>query len=407
MSIPIGTYLSKVQYCESQGKLPLHPFENSLEPFHFASLKYHVESEGEEFMFFQVSTYPEMKRICGSFHGMFLQFQKLLGEDPIHLESQGFRATFHLNKTWNSLLILLTPYKFPLSFLYNTLRRISFTISNLFLKPSFKSAKFVKNCLIYFSKSMNTLEGFQAVLASYKVPEMKGKPQLLETDTILTDIGAPQLISNAIDDSIIMQSLSLFVYNRVLFTSMNDSDLCISELIVSNQQNTTEEFLTLDNKVFCIAKHYNTTMVSICEPKGGLERCCKMQVALMKLDSKGIINKMQSCFAKILPPQQALDTVILSGPFMVSQPPFIGSPLFVNKDINLEAKSIAALMYESLSKPARRAVVDFLIENTEFKVRYYRNGDALIFLISLIKEKIDENEISSLPHLLKSVKYIP
>jgi len=400
MSIPIGTYLSKVQHCSHQGKLPLSPYENPSQPFHFAVMKNKVEKETDDFMIFSVSTYPDLRSVCGSLHAMFLQFRLIFGEDPAVLESKGFRAAVFYCKQWDSIMILMTTYRFSTRFLQNCLNRLVNSLPILFPKPSYKAAVFSNNSLIWFSKSMDAIEGFPSVLANLK--DNTKKPP--ETDTLLTDVGAPQLISNAVEDRVIMSSCSVFVYGRLLFTTMNDIDLSISVLIVANQQQTTEEYPTNDGRAFCVARHYDTCMVSVSSAGDGLKRCCEMQASMMRLDSKGVISKMQASFYKVLPPETALDVAVVSGQFVVSQPPHIGAPLFQSKNETMEAKSIASLMYPPLTSNVLRAVIDYIVNTTEFKLRYSKNGDAMTFWLSPIKTLIDEKELDALPHLLKGVR---
>ena len=183
---------------------------------------------------------------------------------------------------------------------------------------------------------------------------------------------------------------------------MSNPDLFAAELLVGNLYDTTSEHLTTDNRLFCLAKHFHTVMVTISEPGRGLEKCCSMQVSLMKLDAQGVITKMQQSFAKKLPPAKALDILVVSGPFVVTQPPFIEAPLFASNNLGLQSNAIAAQMYEKMMSPGFNCIVDYIIEKYPFRVKLVRHGDDYTFLHT--NGPVDEKEAAPLPQLLKAVR---
>ncbi|EAY02202.1 hypothetical protein TVAG_451020 [Trichomonas vaginalis G3] len=406
--IPIGTFLAKVQYAESQGKLEHLVHDDPIQPFHFAVLKDTLQSENEEVMVYQVSTFPDMRKICLTFHAMRRSFKQLFNEEPDYLESNGLRAVFRFNNIWKKLLIIVTNYKFPKSFLFGMINRMSGTLSALFEKTSYKSAQFARSALICFSKNMNNVNGVQSVLATLSQPLPPRAPQLSGTDKRVLESGPGQLILAACEDPVIFGSCSVFVYGRCIFTTMNDLNLWISELIVANQRETTEEYLTIDGRLFCIARHNYTTMVSITAPSRGLEICCKMQVVLMRLDSKNFITKFQGAFANILPPFQEFDALVTKGPFKVSQPPFVCAPLFVPVSLTLRANAIASLMYESCSNGTNGALISYKVDKMKYRLKFVHKADSMVFWIYHVpKGKRDKifvhDNVVSLPHFLSSL----
>ena len=130
----------------------------------------------------------------------------------------------------------------------------------------------------------------------------------------------------------------------------------------------------------------------------------------MRLDSKNLIAKMQSTFAKILPPQYALDILVTKGPFKVGQPPFISAPIFAETNPHLQANAIAALMYESCSNGTLGAIVTFLVDKDVFTVKYWATGDSGAYWISPKKIAMKEGEtdfsspISALPAYLSGIR---
>ena len=401
-TIPIGTYLAKAQYSPNQGRLPLIIHDDTSQPFHIGVLKATVSGPDEEFMYFHVSTYPQIRKLCASFHAMFLNFKSILGSDPQFFESEGVRAAFKMNEKWKALIILLTPYRYPLSFLYDAVKRISYVLSALFDRPSYNAAMFAQRSLVVFMKAMSTVRGFTSVLPTYKSQRRQVYPELMENDSELCEIGPKQVIESAINDPSISDQVAVFVFGRILYTTMNNANLFIAELLVANLYETTAEFTTTDGRLFCLAKHFHTVMVTITEPGKGLEKCCAMQVSLMKIDYQGFISKMQQAFAKKLPPQKALDILVVSGPFTVTQPPFIEAPLFASHTIALQANAIAAEMYEKMMSPGFNCIVDYLIQKFEFRVKFVRHGDDLTFLHTA--EQVDESESAPLPQMLKIIR---
>lgn len=400
-TIPIGTYLAKLQYALDKGKLPDCIHEDTTQPFHLAVLKQNTDPN-EEFMYFHVSTYPEIKELCRSFSAMFKSYQTLFNCDPETFESKGVRAAFRLNNKWNALLILFSPYKYPNSFLFDILKRISYVLSALYERPSYAAAKFAHRSLIWFMKAMSTVRGIQSVISTYKSPVRQEYPRLMESDSILCEVGPKELIEGAIADEEIKKNCAVFVFGRILYTNMDNPNLFIAELLVANLVDTTADQMTVDRHLFCLAKHFHTVMVTITEPGRGLEKCCKMQVSLMKLDSQGLITKMQQSFAKKLPPLKALDVLVVSGPFTVTQPPFIEAPLFTQATLGLQANAIAAIMYEKMMTPAFNCIVDYLIMKNEFRVKFIRHGEDLIFLH--MNGPVEEREAAPLPQILKVVR---
>ena len=296
---PFGTYLSRVQYAPTQGKLPSSIHDDTTQPFHFGVLKGNSVGEAEEFMIFQVSTYPEMRSLCGSMHAMFYQFKEIMGEDMNFFDSPGVRAAIKYNEQWDTLMILLTPYMFPKTFLINILESITYVLSSIYQEPSYSAAQFVQNSLVLFSKSMSGIYGISSVLANLRFSVPQTNPNLLETDTILTEVGPAQLLSGVIDDTSITSCCSLFVFGRVLFSNMDRGDLNIAYLLVANLEEASAEIPMLDGRYFCLARHYETVLVSVSTPENSLRTCCIMQQGLMKLDANRIISKMQQSFGKI------------------------------------------------------------------------------------------------------------
>lgn len=401
-SIPIGTFLAKLQYSDNEGKLPKVIHEDPTQPFHFAVVKMALEQEDEEYMIFQVATYPRTREFCGICHAYYHQFKQLLGEEPKSMESAGVRAAFKASKAWNALLILFTPYRYPESFLYNAVMKLSFVLGQLFPRPSYASAQFAHKSLICLMKSMSSVKGIGSVIATYKQTVPQQAPNLLEDDSILCDVGPNKLVRGVLEDSEISGKCSIFVFGRILYSTMEDSEIAISELLVANLNETTTDVETVNHKLYCLARHFHTVMVTITEPGRGLEKCCAMQVALMKLDAQGLISKMQQSFAKKLPPQKALDVLIVAGPFTVTNPPFIEAPLFAEKNLMLQSNAIAAEMYEKVMTPGYRCIVDYIIGKTDFRVKFARHGDTMSFIHTA--EDVDEQELAPLPHMLKALR---
>ncbi|OHT04021.1 hypothetical protein TRFO_28562 [Tritrichomonas foetus] len=401
-SIPIGTYLAKLQYSPNRGMLPEIIHEDYSQPFHFAVLKASLSSPEEEYMHFHISSYPNIRKLCGSFHAMFLSFRSILGSDPETLESEGVRAAFKRNDKWNAIVMIMTPYRYPTSFLYDAVMRLNYVLSALFERPSYDAAVFAQRSLVVFMKAMSTVRGISSVLATYKSSVRQEHPVLIESDSILCEVGPKQLVDSAINDPSISDQVAIFVFGRVLYTTMSNANLFIAELLVANLFDTTTEQLTVDGRLFCLAKHFHTVMVTITEPGHGLEKCCAMQVSLMKLDSQGIITKMQQSFGKKLPPQTALDVLVVSGPFTVTHPPFIEAPLFASHNLKLQSNAIAAEIYEKMSTPGFNCIVDYIIAKYDFRIKYVKNADSLIFLHTT--GQVDEKEVAPLPHMLKGLR---
>lgn len=406
-SIPIGTFLSRVQYARSQGKLRKPFYENPSQPFHFAVLKYKIQNETDEFMIYHVSTYVNMKNVCGSFHAMFKEFEKLFGEQPDFLECKGMNAALKYHKNWDCLLVLMTAYRFPRSYLTAMLENIYISLDSFFEKPSLKSAQFVQKAMVIYSKTMNNIDGVQSVLAGYKSSTKNNN----QTERFLDEVGPAKLVSSALEDEVIFQNCAVFVYGKCLFTTMSRENLAVSEILVGNQTKATEEYLTRDGRLFCLARHYHTVMVSIAIPGSGLERCCKMQAALMKLDANGIVTQMQMSFANDLLPKNALDVFVSCGPFKVSQPPFMAAPVFARPDQpNLIAIATGCLLYETMSNPGYNAVIDFKYtfksakDQQVFRVSYTKKGDAIAFWIAPVSAKIDDAETASLIHSTAAIQ---
>lgn len=400
-NIPIGTYLSRLQYAKSEGRLPDAPNDDRTQPFHFGVLKAELKEDDQEFMIYSVSTFPQMRQICGAFHAMYFQFLELTGDEPTVLESGGMKCAFQKSPDWNALLVLITFYKFSSGFLTSHLQSLNYALAYLFPEPNIASAKFANNALIHYSKTMSGIEGIDAVLSNYKVPNLK-KPNFNESDTILTDVGPASLVEGAVGDNQIYSTCSVFVYERALFSNMECNDMAIAELLVANMRDPTEEYETIDGRLFCLARHYHTYMISITEPGKGLERCCKMQVALMKLESMNIIRKMQAAFAKRLPPNEAADILVSSGIFNATQPPFLAAPLFAQPSPALEAAAVASMMYSSMARSSHHAIVNFLLDKTRFTVIFAKQGDAFVF--SVASKPVDDKEITPLPALLKALQ---
>jgi hypothetical protein len=390
-----------MQYSHNEGKLPNIIHTDATQPFHFAVLTADVKAEGQEYMIYQVSTYPGTRELCGIFHGLFINFRELFGEDPKSFESQGVRAAFKFNTAWNAILMLFSPYRYPESFLYQAVLKLSYVLSRLFRRPSLLSAQFAHKSLIAFSKAMTSVDGISSVLATWNPSVPQKLPNLLETDSILVDVGPKDLVAGVLD-GLSIDKRSIFVFGRILYSTMTDSELIIAELLVANMNETTAEKETTDGRLFCMARHFHTVMVTITEKGRGLEKCCQMQVALMRLDAQGLISKMQQAFAKKLPPVKALDVLVVSGPFTLTNPPFIEAPLFAQKDLLLEANAVAAEMYEKLMKPGFKCIVDYAIKKTDFRVKFVRHGDTLTFIHT--SEDVDEQELRPIPHMLKSIR---
>ena len=404
---PIGTFLSKLQYSENEGKLPQIIHDDPTMPFHFAVLKTRIESETEEFMIYHVSSFPQIRHLCGTFHAMFYQFREFMGEDPSSFESEGVKAAFKINKQWDALLILMTAYRYPETFLVNALKRLNFALTKLFSRPSYSSSVFVQKSLVCFSKYMSSVEGISSVLVQFPSSNQTF-PILSETDTELREVGPGPIISGMIEEPINSSQLSVFVFGRVLYTTMTSDQLVIAELLVSNLVETTAEYETVDGQLYCLARHFHVVMVSIAKPGDGLNVCCAMQVALMKLDHQQLIAKMQQALAKKLVPKNAFDVMVVAGPFIVTQPPFIDAPTFPqNSDefkLVYRAKAMAAEMYEKMVKSGFYCFVDFRLADSVFRVQFKKQGDAFTFMLSSNDKKVDESVVSSIPHMLKSIR---
>jgi hypothetical protein len=377
--------------------------DDPTQPFHFAVLKKDFK-EGEEFMIFHVSTCPQVKELCGIFHGLFHEFRNVLAKDPKSLESFGVRAAFKMNGPWDAILILFSAYRYPESFLYSSICELNLAMTHLFPRPSYAAAQFVLKSLIAFSKSMGSIEGIPSVLATYKLPQPQLTPVLLQSESELVEVGPRRLIEDALESTDIGEKICVFVFGRVIYTSMSDTELTISEMLVANLNQTTQEFKTIDDRAFCLARHFHTVMVTISDPAHALEKCCQMQVAMMKLDvrEKGYIAKMEQSFAKRLPPLPALDVLVVSGPFTLTNPPFLEAPLFVEKSLALEANAIAAEMYEKMSEPAFTCIVNYLIGKTSFTVKCARNQLGMTFLHT--SEEVNERELSGVAHMLAGIR---
>jgi hypothetical protein len=252
-------------------------------------------------------------------------------------------------------------------------------------------------------KAMTSVDGIPAVLATWRPPVPQKLPNLLESDSILVDIGPQDLISRALE-GLNIAKFSIFVFGRILYTNMNDGELAISEFLVANLNQTTWDKATLDRKLYCLARHFHTVMVTITDDTTqGLEKCCNMQVALMRLDAEGLISKMQQSLGKKLPPAGALDVLVVSGPFTLTNPPFVQAPLFAQKTVHLLANAVAAEMYEKMMRPGFQCTVNYVIEKSEFSVRYVKHGDTMRFLHT--SEDVDEQELAPIPHMLEAIRY--
>ncbi|KAH0790717.1 hypothetical protein GPJ56_005312 [Histomonas meleagridis] len=330
-----------------------------------------------------------------------------MDEDPSSFESEGVRAAFKINKQWDALLILMTAYRYPESFLVNALKRLNFALTKLFPRPSYSSAVFVQKSLICFSKYMSSVEGISSVLAQFPATNQT-LPILSETDTELREVGPGPIISGLIEDSINSNQLCVFVFGRVLYTTMTSDQIVISELLVANLSETTSEYETVDGQLYCLARHYHVVMVSIAKPGDGLKVCCAMQVTLMKLDHQQLITKMQQTLGKKLTPKNAYDVMVVSGPFIVTQPPFIDAPIFPQTSseykLAYKAKATAAEMYEKMVKSGFYCFVDFRIADAVFRAQFKKQGDAFTFMLSNNEKKVDESVVSSIPHMLKSIR---
>lgn len=408
--IPFGTYLSRLQYIEGGGNLPNPIHDDKTQSFHFAVLKGDEVDEGEEYMIFEVSTYPQMRELCGSMHAMFYQFKEIMGEDMNYFDSPGVRAALKFNEQWKTLMILLTPYRFPKTFLINILESLTYVLSSIFSKPSYSAAQFVQNSLVEFSKTMSGIYGVSAVLANLRFSVPQTNPNLLETDTILTEVGPYQLISGVISDDKIMENCSLFVFGKILYSNMNRGDLNISLLLVANLEEATEEVPLLDGRVFCLAKHYETVLVSISTKQDSLRTVCQMQQGLMKLDAKRIISKMQQSYAKKLNTQTyATDVVARAGDFVVTQPPFIATPLFPIPEESglLAANAIAVEMYDNMSRPGVNCLVRYkLIDKVKLRVYFKRAGKTMLFYQHEEGKALDDGQqerLKSIPALLERI----
>lgn len=403
--VPIGTYLAKLQHSLNRGMLTGIIHEDATQPFHFGVVKMEFVPERDEFMIFQVATYPKTSELCGKCYAYFTQFKAIMGEEPKTMESSGVRIAMKVCKAWNALLVLFTPYRYPESFLYNSIMRLNLGISQLFKRPSYLAAQFVSKSLIMFMKAMATVQGFGAVIASYKAATEQKAPFLPEDDSILADVGANKLVRAVLEDSEISGKCAIFVFGRILYATMTNTEITLAELLVANLSETTAERETIGGRLYCMARHFHTVMVTITDPGHGLEKCCAMQVALMKLDVQGLIAKMQQSFGKKLPPLQALDVLILSGPFMVTNPPFIEAPLFAETELPLRANAVAAEMYEKMMSPGFKCIVNYIIEKTDLRVKFSRHGDTMSFVHST--QPLDESELAPLPHMLKALRVMP
>jgi hypothetical protein len=250
---------------------------------------------------------------------------------------------------------------------------------------------------------MTSVDGIPAVLAAWRPRVAQKLPNLLETDSILVDVGPQDPILRALE-GLDIAKFSIFVFERILYTNMADAELAIAELLVANLTQTTCERATLDRKLYCLARHFHTVMVTITDDMAiELEKCCKLQVALMRLDADGLISKMQQAFGKKLPPAAALDTLVVSGPFTLTHPPFVQAPLFAQKTLHLHAKAVAAEMYEKMMRPGFQCIVNYIIEKSEFRIKYVKHGDTMTFLHT--SEDVDEQELVPIPHMLEAIRY--
>jgi hypothetical protein len=402
-TIPIGTFLSKLQYSHNEGKLSDILYDDPVQPFHFAVVKAQVNPD-EEWMIYHCGTSPGIRGICSHFITLFTNFRELLGEEPKSLEAHGVRAAFKLNETWNTLFILFTCYRYPGSFLYNGVLKLSSVLSQIFSRPSYRSAQFAQKSRVLFSKAMTSVSGISSVIATWKSEHPQKMPNLLETDSILVEVG-PDFLLSAVFERFDVDPCSVFVFGRLLYSSMNDGDLVISELLVANLDQTTWEKEAVDGRVFCLARHFHTVMVTITTAGRGLEMCCRMQVALMKLDAQGLITKMQQAFAKKLPPEKALDTLIVSGSFTLTNLPFVSVPLFAPRDLRLQANAVAAEMYEKMSQPGSKCIVDDIIGKTDFRIKFVKHGNTKTFIHTA--EAVNEQELAPIPHMLKAIRAVP
>jgi hypothetical protein len=255
-----------------------------------------------------------------------------------------------------------------------------------------------------FMKAMTSVSGISSVIAIWNPAVPQKMPNLLETDSILVDVGPKELIGGVFD-GLDIDECSVFVFGRLLYSTMSDGDLVISELLVANLNQTTWEVEVVDGRMFCLSRHFHTVMVSVSERGRSLQRCCEMQVALMKLDSQGLITKMQQAFAKKLPPAKALDVVVVSGSFTLTHPPFVAAPLFAQKNLLLQANAVAAEMYEKMSRPGFKCIVDYVIGKTDFRIKFIRHGDTKTFIHT--SEDVNEQELAPLPHMLKAIRVVP
>jgi hypothetical protein len=359
---------------------------------------------GEEPMIYHCGTYPGIAQICGHFYQAFRIFRDMHHQEPKSLEARGVRVAFKLNTTWNTLLILFTGYRYPESFLYNAVVKLSYVLSRLFPRPSFRSAQFAQKSLVLFSKAMTSVSGISSVIATWRSNEPQKMPNLLESDSILVEVGPQELLSHVFE-RVDIDPCTVFVFGRLLYSTMSDGDLIISELLVANMDQTTCEKETVDGRVFCLARHFHTVMVTTTTSDRGLEMCCKMQVALMKLDHQGLITKMQQAFAKKLPPEKALDILIVSGSFTLTNPPFVSVPLFAQRNLRLQANAVAAEMYEKMSRIGFKCVVDYRIGNNHFKVKFVKHGETKTFVHT--SEPVNEQELAPIPHMLRAIRSRP
>ena len=122
----------------------------------------------------------------------------------------------------------------------------------------------------------------------------------------------------------------------------------------------------------------------------------------MKVDAQGLISMMQQAFAKKLPPQKALDVLIVSGLFTVTNPPFIEAPIFADRNLLLHSNAVAAEMYEKMMNPGYKCIVDYVIAKNDFRVKYSKHGDTMAFIHTA--EDVDESELAPLPHMLKALR---
>lgn len=410
MSIPIGTFLAKVQYADSKGILSHAKIDSddAANPFHFAALKKTVKKETDEVMLFTISPMKDLKPICGAFHTLYSDYVRLFGEKPEYIDSKGFRAVFKSNDVWESIFMIITPFKFPVSFLYSLINQISYGLA-AFFKPTQKknAARFVQKSLIAFSKNMNCLTGYQSIITGLNSQRNAKRKPLDQTDSMIGDSGLSAYIADSISGDI-HSKCSIYVFGRLIYSTMDDNDLALSEMLVANMSKTTEDHTSVAGDTFCLARHYNTVMVSIIDRGSSmspLERCCNMQASLMRLDAKNMINKMQHAFARILPPEGTLDAlVVYDGRFKASQPPFRCAPLFANPNPSLSATALASLLYETISSVATNAIINLsLSRELHFRICYRSIGNGMHFWIA---PKVNADKIGNTNELDRAVSLL-